>query len=95
MPIATGLIEGACRHLVEDRKNLNGACWSLSDAEAVFRLRALRSSHDFEAYWKLHKEPDCTRNHASHAIEHYVPMVALPVVSSSRPSPRSSLKIIR
>ena len=46
VPIATGVIEGACRHLVEDRMNLAGARWRLSVAEGVFRLRALRSSHD-------------------------------------------------
>jgi len=35
VPIATGVIEGACRHLAEDRMNLTGARWSLSGAEAV------------------------------------------------------------
>ena len=47
LPIATGIIEGACRHLVKDRMEVTGARWSLNGAEAVFRLRALRSSHDF------------------------------------------------
>ena len=28
VPIATGVIEGACGHLVEDRMNLTGARWS-------------------------------------------------------------------
>jgi hypothetical protein len=41
LPIATGVIEGTCRHLVEDRMNLTGARWSLTGAEAVLRLRAL------------------------------------------------------
>ena len=45
VPIATGVIEGACRHLVQDRMNLTGARWSLTGAEAVLRLRALRSSN--------------------------------------------------
>ena len=45
--IATGVIEGACRHLVSDRMDLTGARWSLAGAEAVLRLRALRSSGDF------------------------------------------------
>ena len=44
LPIATGVIEGTCRHLVEDRMNLTGARWSLTGAEAVLRLRALRAS---------------------------------------------------
>src|SRR5205807_2218534 len=49
IPMATGVIEGTCRHLVEDRMNLTGARWSLTGAEAVLRLRALRSSDDFDA----------------------------------------------
>ncbi|GAA3773242.1 hypothetical protein GCM10022206_09830 [Streptomyces chiangmaiensis] len=34
-PIATGIIEGACRHLVKDRLDIAGARWGLADAEAV------------------------------------------------------------
>jgi hypothetical protein len=44
LPIATGVIEGACRHLVKDRMDITGARWGLDGAEAVLRLRALRSS---------------------------------------------------
>jgi hypothetical protein len=54
LPIATGVIEGACRHLVSDRMDLTGARWSLAGAEAVLRLRALRSSGDFDEYWHFH-----------------------------------------
>ena len=43
LPIGTGVIEGACRHLVCDRMD-GAARWSLQGAEAVLRLRALRSS---------------------------------------------------
>ena len=35
MPIATGVIEGACRHLIKDRMDITGARWSLVGAEAV------------------------------------------------------------
>ena len=55
-PIATGVIEGACRHLVSDRMDLTGARWSLAGAEAVLRLRALRSSGDFDEYWRFHEQ---------------------------------------
>ena len=34
-PIATGVIEGACRYLVRDRMELTGARWRLVGAEAV------------------------------------------------------------
>ena len=73
IPIATGVIEGACRHLVEDRMNLTGARWSLTGAEAVLRLRALRSSNDFDAYWKFHEQQEYERHHASRYADHRVP----------------------
>jgi len=63
LPIATGVIEGACRHLVKDRMEVTGARWSLAGAEAVLRLRALRSSHDFDEYWTFHETKEYERNH--------------------------------
>ncbi len=47
-PIATGVIEGACRYLVADRMDITGARWSVAGAEAVLRLRALRANQAFE-----------------------------------------------
>src|SRR6266545_1970497 len=38
-PIATGVIEGACRHLVKDRMDITGARWGLDRAEAILKLR--------------------------------------------------------
>ncbi|MDX9722145.1 MAG: ISKra4 family transposase [Myxococcota bacterium] len=64
-PIATGIIEGACRHLVKDRMDITGARWSLDGAEAVLRLRALRSSGDFDEYWRFHLACEHERNHLS------------------------------
>src|SRR3989454_1003353 len=92
VPIATGVIEGACRHLVEDRMNLTGARWSLTGAEAVLRLRALRSSNDFDAYWKFHEQQEYERHHASHYADHRVPETVPSAASSSRPSRRGTLK---
>jgi hypothetical protein len=62
-PIASGIIEGACRHLVRDRMDITGARWRLDCAEAVLRLRAIRASHDFDAYWQFHKLQEFKRNH--------------------------------
>jgi len=63
LPIATGVIEGACRYLVKDRMEKTGARWSLTGAEAVLRLRALRASGDFNAYWALHIDREHARQH--------------------------------
>jgi len=66
LPIATGVIEGACRHLIKDRMDLTGARWRLKSAEAVLRIRSLRSSGDFEEYWAFHRTQEYQRNHCSH-----------------------------
>jgi hypothetical protein len=51
------------RHLVKDRLDITGARWSLSGAEAVLKLRALRANGDFEAYWAWHEQQEFARNH--------------------------------
>jgi hypothetical protein len=65
LPIATGVIEGACRYLVKDRMDRTGARWSLNGAEAVLRLRALRTCEDFDDYWRFHEEQEYLRNHVA------------------------------
>lgn len=65
LPIATGVIEGACRHLIKDRMDRTGARWRLKRAEAVLRIRSLRSSGDFDAYWAFHQSRERQRNHCS------------------------------
>jgi len=63
LPIATGVIEGACRHLIKDRMDVTGARWRLKSAEAVLRIRSLRSSGDLEDYWRFHRKQEHHRNH--------------------------------
>jgi hypothetical protein len=77
-PIATGVIEGACRHLVKDRMAVTGARWSLAGAEAVLRLRALRSSHDFDEYWAFHEAKEYERNHRALYADGIVPPTLKP-----------------
>ena len=54
LPIATGAIEGACRYLI-NRMDITGARWGLERAEAILKLRSIKSSADFEDYWKFYK----------------------------------------
>jgi hypothetical protein len=62
-PIATGVIEGACRYIVKDRMEKTGARWSLEGAEAVLQLRSLQASGDFDEYWEFHLQQEYKRNH--------------------------------
>lgn len=87
LPIATGVIEGACRHLVQDRMGRTGARWSLIGAEAVLRLRALRSSGDFDDYWLFHLAKEHERNHASRYADGVVP--------DPIPQPRPNLRVVK
>lgn len=62
-PIASGVIEGACRHLICDRLEKAGARWTLDRAEAVMQLRALVANGDFDNYWQYHEACERQRNH--------------------------------
>jgi hypothetical protein len=72
-PIATGVIEGACRHLVKDRMDITGARWGLSGAEAILKLRAIITNGDFNAYWAYHLTRERERVHASRYPDGLIP----------------------
>jgi hypothetical protein len=84
LPIATGVIEGACRHLIKDRMDLTGARWRLDRAEAVLQLRALRSSGDFDAYWDFHERQEHQRNHRSNYFDAAIPRTIRPTRGQNR-----------
>ena len=60
-------------YLVQGRVGRTGARWSLTGAEAILRLRALRASGDFDAYWQFHLAKEHERTHASRYAERAVP----------------------
>ena len=75
-PIATGVIEGACRHLVKDRMDITGARWGLQGAEAVLKLRATISNGDLDDYWRYHLAREHHRVHTSRYADNRVPIAA-------------------
>lgn len=62
-PIATGVVEGACKNLVKDRMERSGMRWKPQMAEAMLRLRATYLSGDFEEYWAFHVQQEHERLH--------------------------------
>jgi len=54
-PIASGVIEGACRHFVKDRCELSGMRWSQTGAESLLRMRAIAENGDWDAYHTFRK----------------------------------------
>ncbi len=55
-PIASGVIEGACRHFVKDRFELSGMRWLQTGAENLLRLRAVAENADWDKYFAFHRE---------------------------------------
>lgn len=49
-PIGTGVVEGACQHLVHDRFELSGMRWSIAGAEAMLALRAVYLNGDWDDF---------------------------------------------
>lgn len=95
LPIATGVIEGACRYLVRDRMEITGARWSLAGAEAILRLRSVRASGDWEAYWRHHEHKELERTHATRYANGTIPKLTPAVPVSRRPTKTRHLRVVR
>jgi hypothetical protein len=72
-PIATGIVEGACRHLVKDRFDITGARWGLAGAEAILKLRAIITNGHFQEYWRFHLAQERHHVHAARYQDHAIP----------------------
>ena len=55
-PIGTGVVEGACGHLVRDRMEQAGMRWTPAGAQAVLDLRAVRLNGHWDDYWRFHRQ---------------------------------------
>lgn len=57
-PIASGVIEGACRHLIKDRMEQGGMRWTLAGAEAMLNVRAVCASDEWDRFniWRQSKQ---------------------------------------
>ncbi|MGH3181655.1 MAG: ISKra4 family transposase [Streptosporangiaceae bacterium] len=62
-PIATGMIEGSCRFVIEDRFGITGARWSPDGAEVILKLRAVVVNGDLDDYLRYYKERYRSEHH--------------------------------
>jgi len=60
-PIGSGVVEGACRHLVKDRLERTGMRWLPSGAQAMLDLRATYLNGEWSAFWRFHVESEDQR----------------------------------
>jgi hypothetical protein len=49
-PVATGVIEGACRHVIKDRMERAGMRWKVPGAQAMLNLRTIYTNGDWAAF---------------------------------------------
>jgi hypothetical protein len=66
-PIGTGVVEGACGHLVKDRMEQSGMRWTKTGAQAVLDLRAVRLNGQWEVYWQFHRHQQHHRHYGTFA----------------------------
>jgi hypothetical protein len=55
-PIGTGVVEGACRHLVKDRFEQAGMRWSLPGAQTLLDLRTVALNADWDDFHRFRRE---------------------------------------
>ncbi len=64
-PIASGVIEGACRHFVKDRCELSGMRWERTGVESLLRVRAVAENGDWDDYHLFRKRQRHMRLYSS------------------------------
>ena len=70
-PIATGVIEGACRHLIGDRLDIAGSRWASREPRPSSGSAPSSTTGDFEAYWAFHLRREHDRVHQAHSQDGY------------------------
>ena len=58
-PIASGEIEGACRHYVKDRMERAGMSWKQAGAQAMLELRSQALNGDWDEFQSFYRQRQC------------------------------------
>jgi hypothetical protein len=67
-PIASGVIEGACRHIIKDRMEQGGMRWTLPGAEAMLNVRAVCASSEWAAFHSWRQSENRQTTHRNHDL---------------------------
>lgn len=68
LPIASGVIEGACRHLVKDRMERAGMRWTIDGAQAMLDLRSTYINGAWQAFQRHRIHIETTRLYPQHRL---------------------------
>jgi len=60
-PIGSGVIEGTCKNLVNDRFEHTGMHWSIGGANALLGLRSIHINNLSSNYWRFHQDREKER----------------------------------
>lgn len=60
-PIASGVIEGACRHFVKDRMERSGMRWTINSAQAMLDVRSTYLNGDWDTFMRYRIESETQR----------------------------------
>jgi hypothetical protein len=71
-PIASGVIEGACRHIIKDRMEQGGMRWTLAGAQAMLNVRSVLASTESENFsrWRTAAEAKRVHPHREFVVNH-------------------------
>jgi hypothetical protein len=61
LPIATGVIEGACRYVIKDRMERSGMRWTVAGAQAMLDLRTTRVNDQWVDYQEFRVQRESAR----------------------------------
>ena len=67
-PIATGVIEGACRHLVKDRMERSGMRWSLCGACSMLHVRCVHQSSNHSDFYQTRIDQEQSTLHPHRSL---------------------------
>jgi len=67
-PIASGVIEGACRHVVKDRMERSGMRWTIDGAQAMLDLRSTAINDQWSAFQTHRIQTETQRLYPEHQL---------------------------
>jgi hypothetical protein len=88
LPIASGVMEAACKTLVTQRLKQSGMAWTLTGGQPILTLRSLIQSERWQPAWALLRTDFCKTVTVCQAHQ-TAPSVARPEHSYVRPSAKT------
>lgn len=64
LPVASGVIEGACRNVVKDRMEHSGMRWTMKGAHAMLELRSIQLSDLWDEFMEHWREQETLRRYS-------------------------------